>query len=1013
MIMFSRRAPSTLASFALMLAALAIPLPHAQAQAQGQSQTPEWIWHPNQGKPPGDTEVRFFRKSWVIDTLPSAAILQATADNNVTVFINGKQVANSDRWETAAVADVTRRLKVGTNWIAARAANEGGAAAFIAKLEFRASDGKKSALVTDPTWRTGVNESPDWKTGDDDASWTQAASLGKVGVQPWGNPFGARQATAAETLTVLPGFKVDLIRSAQPGEGSWISMAIDHRGRLIVSPQEDSSPLLRFTLAKDGSVENVEAIPAPVRQAMGMVYAHDSLYLTAHGPQGTGLYRLVDDNKNDQFEPNEVHFLKTLKGEGEHGYHGVVAGPDGMIYVMDGNHTKVPDGLSPNSPHQHYAEDHLLPRQWDANGHAVGILAPGGYIARTDAEGKTWELMLAGFRNSYDFDFNAEGEIFTFDSDMEWDWGMPWYRPIRVIHCVTGGEYGWRSGTGKWPSHYPDSLPAAVDVGIGSPTGVKFGTKSKYPAKYQKALFAMDWSYGRILAVHLKPDGATYSGGFEDFVRGKPLNVTDMEFGNDGAMYFATGGRGTQSGLYRVSYVGAVAQEPAPSPQEAKALADAKEARELRHKLESFMGHRDAKAVEFLWPHLNSPDRWIRFAARIALESQDPATWAEKALSEERVEASITALLALARVGDAGLQRDIFMSLKRLADQRLTEDQMLAALRLLGVTFTRMGKPDAEIRGAIADALSTMYPSKSLRLNEELSMLLIYLEAPDVVGKTLALLDAAPTLEEQVHYVFHLRTLKEGWTLEQRKQYFHWLNRVGAGGAHPPQLLQWFKEAGREYSNGASFNKFISNFRKDAVATLSPSEKEALKGIITGQAVVSAPAATNRKQVQEWKVEDVVGDLEKIGQHRSFAKGKTAFTDAQCIACHRFGSDGGSVGPDLTAVGSRFARRDLLENILLPSKVVSDQYQNTTFTLKNGDDISGRTIDETPEKYVVVTNPLTGEQKDIKKSDVASTAAAKLSPMPEGLVNILTKDEILDLIAYLESAGKENSEAFK
>jgi glucose/arabinose dehydrogenase len=261
----------------------------------------------------------------------------------------------------------------------------------------------------------------------------------------------AADATPAESLTVLPGFKVELLHSASTNEGSWICMTKDNKGRLIVSPQRDSQPLLRITLNREGGVGKIEPIPAPVKQAMGLCYAHKSLYVNGHGPEGTGLYRLIDKNGNDQFDADEVHFLKKFKGEGEHGYHAVVEGPDGMIYVMNGNHTKLPEDIAANSPHRNYQEDFLLPRLWDANGHAVGILAPGGHVLRTDPEGKHWEIILAGFRNSYDFDFNAKGEMFTFDSDMEWDWGLPWYRPTRIIHCVTGGEYGWRSGSGKWP----------------------------------------------------------------------------------------------------------------------------------------------------------------------------------------------------------------------------------------------------------------------------------------------------------------------------------------------------------------------------------------------------------------------------------------------------------------------------------------------------------------------------------------------------------------------------------
>src|SRR5436190_9021091 len=315
-----------------------------------------------------------------------------------------------------------------------------------------------------------------------------------------------------------------------------------------------------------------------------------------------------------------------------------------MIYVMNGNHTKVPKDLEPSSPHIRYQEDFLLPRQWDANGHAVGVLALGGHILRTDPDGKKWELLLGGFRNSYDFDFNADGEMFTFDSDMEWDWGLPWYRPTRINHCVIGGESGWRSGSAVWPDYYPDSLPPVVNIGVGSPTGVKFGTGSKFPEKYQRALYVMDWSYGRIIAVHLRPDGASYTGDFETFVRGKPLNVTSLQIGRDGAMYFITGGRGTQSGLYRVTYTGHDT-EPAETKSQVAENKLAAKARKLRHQLESYHGKKEPRAIDFAWPYLGSEDRFLSYAARIAIECQELSLWKQRALAETNVDAGLNAVL--------------------------------------------------------------------------------------------------------------------------------------------------------------------------------------------------------------------------------------------------------------------------------------------------------------------------------------------------------------------------------
>jgi hypothetical protein len=574
-----------------------------------------------------------------------------------------------------------------------------------------------------------------------------------------------------------------------------------------------NQPMLRITLTRAGQVDKIESILVPLREAMGLCYAQDSLYVNGKGPDGPGLYRLVDANRNDQFETNEVRLLKQFEGQGEHGYHAVVAGPDGMIYVMNGNHTKVPAGVATNSPHKNFQEDFLLPRMWDANGHAVGILAPGGYILRTDPKGKNWELLLGGFRNSYDFDFNADGEMFTFDSDMEWDWGLPWYRPTRINHCVLSGESGWRSGAGNWPDYYADSLPATLNLGLGSPTGIKFGTKSKFPQQYKSALYALDWSYGRIFAVHLKPDGASYAAAAEVFLKGKPLNLTDLEFGKDGAMYFITGGRETQSGLYRVSYdkenTGGVAatREARPAPARAE-LKRAAKARDLRHKLESFHGKKDPKAVAVAWPHLASADVFIRYAARLAIEWQDVESWRQRALGETNTQAGLTALLALARCGGRETQHDLLLALKKFPFAGLTEAQQLEKLRILQLSFIRQGRPAPDMAQLAVEKLNPLYPAASDPLNRELVQLLIYLDAPGVVPKTLALMEQTTTLEQQAHYIYYLRNVKTGWTLGEREKYFAWFSQIKNDGQ--PEVANPAGRVSPVWTNQAMANRIHS-----------------------------------------------------------------------------------------------------------------------------------------------------------------------------------------------------------
>lgn len=997
--------------------------------AQSPAPTPEWIWHPNAGQTATNGEVRLFRKTFTVEGKVNRAVLSAAADDRAGVSVNGSPAIKVNGFGRASRTDVTEFIRSGANELTVHATNETSLAAVVVRLELTLPKRQRQVIVSDATWSSSVAQP---------VNWVGASSLGKLGREPWGDPLKSAHATAAETLTVPPGFKVELIRTSEADEGSWISMAVDHKGRLIISPQDDKQPLLRVTLTKAGQVGKVEPIPAPLRQAMGMCYAHDSLYVNGHGPNGTGLYRLVDANRNDQFDTNEVHFLKKFAGEGEHGYHAVVEGPDQMIYVMNGNHTKVPEGISPNSPHKNYQEDFLLPRMWDANGHAVGILAPGGYIVRTDPEGKHWELLLAGFRNSYDFDFNSEGEIFTFDSDMEWDWGLPWYRPTRIIHAVNGGEYGWRSGSGKWPAYYPDSLPAAVNIGVGSPTGVKFGTKGKFPERYRQALFAMDWSYGRILAVHLKPEGASYTGDYEDFVKGKPLNVADLEFGKDGAMYFITGGRGTQSGLYRVSYDGKGTTETdasAPSRAERKQAA---KARELRHQLEAFHGKVDPQAVKFAWPHLASDDRFIRYAARVALEWQPVAQWQARALNETNPQAGLTALLALARCGGTETQTDLLLALKKFPLSSLSEELQLEKLRVIELSFIRQGRPSPEVAKLATEKLDAQYPATSQAVNRELAQLLAYLNAPKVIPKTLDLLAKATTQEEQIEYIYCLRTVKSGWTLPQREQYFRWFTTAKQGGrgevtyprggtynvwtnqmlasrSHPLQLLRWFKEVDRDYGDGSSFSKFLINMRKDAVATLTSSERTALAPLL--EVNIDAPPwkpTKERQFVKEWTLSELEPRLGEVAAGRNFESGKAAFNDAQCVSCHRFDNQGGSVGPELTGVSSKYSRRDILDSLLDPSKVVSDQFQNVTIAKRDGDVITGRITDENKDRLIILPNMLAPEATvEIPLAEITSRQPSKVSAMPTGLLNQLTADEILDLLAYIEAGGKPKAGNFE
>ena len=819
---------------------------------------------------------------------------------------------------------------------------------------------------------------------------------------------------AAEVLDTLPGFTIEHILKADAAvNGSWICLAKDSKGRLLLGGQS-GQPITRVTL-KDSKVEKQEILSIPVSETMGMLFVGDTLYVSGNGSRGFALYRCKDTKGDDSYD--DVEFLREWQGgSGEHGSHGLVLGSDNMLYAVCGNFTAVPTDLVDSSPHRNYADDLALPRMEDGNGFGAGAKPPGGYVARMDLDGKNIEMFSAGQRNTYDIGFNADGELFGFDSDMEWDWGTPWYRPVHVFHSVRGGDNGFREGTAKWPEYYADGLPQTATIGIGCPTGVVFGTGSTFPVKYQKAFYICDWTYGRLMAVHLTPDGASYKGTFENFVapkslKGKggrtPLNLTDVVIGDDGSMYFTIGGRGTQASLFRVTYTGDDTAAPlAASDLQNKIGADA---RDLRRKLESFNVQADSATVEFAWPHLNSSDRYIRYAARMAIERNPVEDWQTKALEEKHPDAAFTALLSLARLGTVETQPALFSALASIPLAGLSEEQVLNKLRVIEVSLARQGIPNGDIAKLVVADVDPLYPAKSESMNRELCQILLALNAPDAVAKTIGLLKAASTQEEQLTYAVHLRNVKTGWNDELRRTYLAWYNE-GVSNEHPARVIKWFEEAGIRFNDGASFPNFLAHAHEEAKFTMTPDEIIKLADLLASYDVLH-PAkqpyvpGPPRDLVKEWATADLQPLLDKISSGRDFGRGKKVFNDAQCIACHRYGDQGGAVGPDLTAVATRFKRQDLLEASTEPSKVLSEQYMNTAIETTAGQVITGRIVEETDERVVLRPIPLQPETVTVQKSEIESRQLSKTSPMPAGLLNTFTQEEILDLLAYMESFG--------
>ncbi|MCO6456974.1 MAG: PQQ-dependent sugar dehydrogenase [Pirellulaceae bacterium] len=979
----------------------------AGSVAAEEARTPaEWIWAAEDSQPRLPV---YFRRSFPLAARPAAARLLAAADFcRADVYLNGTLVAQLEPFDGRLDLDVTQRLNEGSNVLAIRCQDPCGPAALFVHLELRADDGQSTAIVSNADWHTARDAAADWlMAGETDRSWSAARSLGAVAADPWGSlspgaaisPFddytqwkraaSGTPGTDPSSFLVQPGFEIELLRSAGPDEGSWVSMAFDPQGRLVLA-REDRG-LLRLTLpADDGSrPASIEAIDRSLEECRGLLFAHGSLYASANNSKA--LYRLRDQDDDGRFE--DVRQLLATTGGVGHGRNDLVLGPDQRLYCIFGDSVDLPRGIA----------DRTSPLRE----HRQGAQTREGFVLRLDADGGRPEIVAAGLRNPFGIDFHPDGEMFTYDADAEFDMGSPWYRPTRVNHLVSGADFGWRGVTGQWPPYFPDhpdNAPPTLDIGKGSPTAVQFGTHSRFPPPYRQSLFILDWAYGRILAVRLEPRGASYVGHSETFLRGRPLNVTDLAFGPDGAMYFVTGGRATQSAVYRVRYRGPQIAAERPTEQQARRRAQARDARAMRHRLEEL--HRppadearaDAAELELIWEQLEQADPALRYAARIALEHVPLALWRDRALAEQRPWAAVTSLLALARCGQQEIRIAVLQRMLELPLDRFTARQKQAALHACSLCLGTEDSPESDsftnVRERLADRLLAGYPDRSPEVNRQLAMLLARLRPAEALPATVQLLEAATEQSERMHYLFVLRHVRAGWTLARRQSYW-----------------QALREA-EGYLGGEGMPGFVRTIREEALATLNDQERGQLAPWIDSPATADDPleALPQRGLVREWTMDDLAELVMKDRGPRNLARGRELFRVALCSRCHRLGDQGQANGPDLTSVGSRFSRRDLLQSLVLPSLVVAENYRSSRIETVDGRVIVGRVLsggDFRSPSLQLITDLLRPQQvTTILKGDIERHSESPVSPMPAGLLNTLDRDEIMDLLAYLESGGR-------
>ncbi len=934
---------------------------------------PRWIWS---HATPGPDEEAWFQKTIELSAGVRSATLFAVADDGFEAYLNGELVAEGEGSDRTQQVDVSARVRPGPNVLALWAHNIDGPAALLATLQVT-GEGGLGVYATDPSWRVARTEPRDWLRSSDDPAWGPPHSFGPIGTEPWPRPSNQVKharltALPGEEVSVPEGFVCELVYSVpRARQGSWVALTFDDRGRAYASDQHGF--LYRVELSPGGLAERVERVPVELGEAQGLCWAFDALYVVVNRSKRfeSGLYRVTDSDGDDRLDRFEL--LRAFEGNDEHGPHAVVHAFDEELYVIGGYEVAPPAEAM---------------AEWGASFLPVGRLPVAvqrveltefelaqqgatGWVARTDRDGRKWELVALGLRNAYDLAFDRDNQAYAFDSDMEWDLGMPWYVPTRIVQVVERSDHGFRLGSARWPTWFPDSKRAVVDVGRSSPTGMLSGRDLQFPDPYRGAIFCGDWLKGRIFAFFPASSGEA-SPRVEDFASGKPLPVTDLACGPGGMLYFTTGGRHAQSGLYRIRAIWKAAEPKGGNITPLSYGFD-----ELR-----------AASLDAIRRELGG--RWDISAARATLESRPIAEWAESIASEPDARIRAQLELSLARVGPPERVAKLLGVLaEREIDPKNIEGAELA-LRTLELALLRAAPVPFEVRARLAERLLAAFPSKEIELDRQLGVLLASLPEAEERFVPLALAKLAQNGidAEGFHWAFVLRHTTRGWTSARRRQYFEWLRaaELGLGG-------------GREVP------MFLAALRTDALATLDEGERAALGELVEPRTDGGFAPSTVRPFVHAWSEAELTPALARLAEPRDLARGARLLREASCLTCHRIEGRGQALGPELDGLAGRFGPEDLLASLLDPDREVPDRFRDTEIRTRAGRLLVGKLVGGDAQGLLLRESYGARGVVRIARDEIESQELSRTSPMPRGLLDVLELDEVLDLLAYLLQDG--------
>ena len=575
---------------------------------------PDWIWTPktSAAKAGAGQGECFFRKKFTLIG-PEKAELIFSAGDEYEIFLNDRLVSRGQSFGESKTIDVSTFIEPGVNLLAARVTHYKSQVPGLS-LKFRIKEKNEArwrSLETDSSWKTRIVETPFWtESSYRDTGWIAAKSTtaeevtaAKVAAAKQTSDNEAKLAaenkaaqqklaadnaakandisnkftksteaktTAAPQITKPNRLTVVGKHNAQPASkssrfdinseftvskvmsgketGSLIAMEFNEFGKLLLS--REGGPLMIADPSKPANdPDRIRVYCDEVNSCRGILPLNGSVYVTGIAHQGLGLYELNDAKNTGKL--TIARQLLSFSDNSKTGPQGIQLGPEGMLYLVVGNDCEVKQMLAPTSPFKHYHNQSIVPGFDPRNEQSTG-----GSILRVTLDGKMVERVAGGIHSTQDLVIDANGEIFIHDGDTRSDMGLTWHRPSYAYHVPAGADLGWRSGLSTFPDYFVDQTPAMASTNQALPTGAVQYEHQQFPKRYHGSIFFADWAQGRILSAKPLPNGAGFTAKPTPFLAGRPLNVSDLAVGESGTLFFCTGGRGTEGGVYSIRWNG-------------------------------------------------------------------------------------------------------------------------------------------------------------------------------------------------------------------------------------------------------------------------------------------------------------------------------------------------------------------------------------------------------------------------------------------------------------------------